>query len=78
MIPQATERFGERTARPDISEMKPHGLFWECSADYLQKIATAILWALEYFPAQDMETSWLATIGKAIPTCLNHSTSNGR
>ena len=45
---------------------------WERCADYLQKIATVILWAsiilwaLEYFPTQDLETSWLASIGKAI------------
>ena len=45
---------------------------WERCADYLQKIATVILWAsiilwaLEYFPTQDLETSWLASIGKVI------------
>lgn len=43
---------------------------WERCKDYLQKITTVILWAsiilwtLEYFPTQDLETSWLASIGK--------------
>lgn len=48
---------------------------WERVADYLQKICTVILWAsiiiwaLEYFPSQDindLENSYLAMIGKAI------------
>ncbi|MBR1878663.1 MAG: ferrous iron transport protein B [Paludibacteraceae bacterium] len=48
---------------------------WERVADYLQKICTVILWAsiiiwaLEYFPGQDLndlENSYLAMIGKAV------------
>ena len=48
---------------------------WERVADYLQKIATVILWAsiiiwaLEYFPNQstgDVESSYLAMIGQAL------------
>ncbi|MBO5618540.1 MAG: ferrous iron transport protein B [Paludibacteraceae bacterium] len=48
---------------------------WERVADYLQKICTVILWAsiiiwaLEYFPSQDLndlENSYLAMIGKAV------------
>ena len=48
---------------------------WERVADYLQKIATVILWAsiiiwaLEYFPTQstgDVEKSYLAMIGQAL------------
>jgi len=48
---------------------------WYRVKDFLQKISTVVLcasvviWALEYFPAGDlnqMETSWLAAIGKAI------------
>ena len=48
---------------------------WERVADYLQKICTVILWAsiiiwaLEYFPSQDLndlEHSYLAAIGKAV------------
>lgn len=48
---------------------------WERVADYLQKICTVILWAsvviwaLEYFPTQDindLEHSWLASIGQAV------------
>lgn len=52
---------------------------WERVADYLQKISTVIIWAsviiwaLEYFPTQDLdnlENSWLAMIGKAIAPVL--------
>ena len=52
---------------------------WERVADYLQKICTVILWAsiiiwaLEYFPSQDlndMENSYLAMIGKAVSPLL--------
>ena len=52
---------------------------WERVADYLQKICTVILWAsiiiwaLEYFPSQDlndMENSYLAMIGKAVSPVL--------
>ena len=48
---------------------------WERVADYLQKICTVIIWAsiiiwaLEYFPGQDLndlENSYLAMIGKAV------------
>ena len=45
---------------------------WERCKDYLQKITTVILWAsiilwaLEYFPTHELETSWLAAIGKAL------------
>ena len=48
---------------------------WERVADYLQKICTVILWAsiiiwaLEYFPSQDisdLENSYLAMLGKVI------------
>ena len=48
---------------------------WERVEDYLQKICTVILWAsiiiwaLEYFPGQDLndlENSYLAMIGKAV------------
>ena len=45
---------------------------WERCKDYLEKITTVILWAsiilwvLEYFPTQELETSWLATIGKTL------------
>ena len=48
---------------------------WERVADYLQKICTVILWAsviiwaLEYFPTQDLndlEHSYLAMIGQAV------------
>lgn len=48
---------------------------WERVADYLQKICTVILWAsiiiwaLEYFPTQDindLEHSYLASIGKFV------------
>ena len=48
---------------------------WERVADYLQKICTVILWAsiiiwaLEYFPSQDindLENSWLASIGQFV------------
>ena len=48
---------------------------WERVADYLQKICTVILWAsiiiwaLEYFPTQDindLEHSWLAAIGQFV------------
>ena len=48
---------------------------WERVADYLQKICTVILWAsiiiwaLEYFPTQDLEDlehSYLASIGKFV------------
>lgn len=48
---------------------------WERVADYLQKICTVILWAsiiiwaLEYFPSQDLsdlENSYLAMIGQAV------------
>ena len=52
---------------------------WERVADYLQKICTVILWAsiiiwaLEYFPTQnleDLENSYLAMIGKAVSPVL--------
>ena len=52
---------------------------WERVADYLQKICTVILWAsiiiwaLEYFPSQnlnDLENSYLASIGKAVSPLL--------
>ena len=52
---------------------------WERVADYLQKICTVILWAsiiiwaLEYFPTQDLndlEHSWLAGIGQAVSPLL--------
>ena len=52
---------------------------WERVADYLQKISTVIIWAsiiiwaLEYFPTQDvnnLEESYLAMIGKAIAPVL--------
>lgn len=52
---------------------------WEKVADYLQKICTVIIWAsiiiwaLEYFPSQDindLENSYLASIGKAISPVL--------
>jgi len=52
---------------------------WERVADYLQKICTVILWAsiiiwaLEYFPSQDLndlENSYLASIGKAVAPVL--------
>ncbi|MBQ7997542.1 MAG: ferrous iron transport protein B [Paludibacteraceae bacterium] len=52
---------------------------WERVADYLQKICTVILWAsiiiwaLEYFPSQDLndlENSYLAMIGKAVSPLL--------
>lgn len=50
---------------------------WERAKDYLQKITTVILWAsiilwaLEYFPTQELETSWLAAMGKAIEPVFN-------
>ena len=52
---------------------------WERVADYLQKICTVILWAsviiwaLEYFPSQDlgdMEHSYLAAIGQFVSPAL--------
>ena len=52
---------------------------WERVADYLQKICTVILWAsiiiwaLEYFPGQDLndlENSYLASIGKFVSPLL--------
>ena len=52
---------------------------WERVADYLQKICTVIIWAsviiwaLEYFPGQDlgdMENSYLASIGKFVAPVL--------
>ena len=52
---------------------------WERVADYLQKICTVILWAsviiwaLEYFPGQDlgdMEHSYLAAIGQFVSPAL--------
>ena len=52
---------------------------WERVADYLQKICTVILWAsviiwaLEYFPSQDLndlENSYLASIGQFISPLL--------
>ena len=52
---------------------------WERVADYLQKICTVILWAsiiiwaLEYFPTQDLndlEHSYLAAIGQAVSPVL--------
>lgn len=51
------------------------GHIWYRVKDFLQKISTVVLcasvviWALEYFPAGDlsqMDSSWLAAIGKAI------------
>ncbi len=53
---------------------------WERVKDYLQKISTVILWAsviiwaLEYFPTQDvsnLENSYLAMIGKAVAPILS-------
>ena len=53
---------------------------WDRVKDYLQKISTVILWAsviiwaLEYFPTQDvsdLENSYLAMIGKAIAPVLS-------
>lgn len=52
---------------------------WERVADYLQKICTVILWAsiiiwaLEYFPTQDindLEHSWLASLGRFVAPVL--------
>lgn len=52
---------------------------WERVADYLQKICTVIIWAsiiiwaLEYFPTQDLsdlEHSYLATIGQFVSPVL--------
>ncbi len=52
---------------------------WERVADYLQKICTVILWAsviiwaLEYFPTQDLnnlESSYLASIGQFVSPLL--------
>ena len=52
---------------------------WERVADYLQKICTVILWAsiiiwaLEYFPTQDindLENSYLASIGQFVSPLL--------
>ena len=52
---------------------------WESVADYLQKICTVILWAsiiiwaLEYFPSQDLsdlEHSYLASIGQFVSPAL--------
>ena len=52
---------------------------WERVADYLQKICTVILWAsviiwaLEYFPTQDLsdlENSYLASIGQFVAPAL--------
>ena len=52
---------------------------WERVADYLQKICTVIvwasviIWALEYFPGQDLsdlENSYLASIGKFVSPVL--------
>ena len=52
---------------------------WERVADYLQKICTVILWAsiiiwaLEYFPTQDLndlEHSYLASIGQFVSPLL--------
>ena len=52
---------------------------WERVADYLQKICTVILWAsiiiwaLEYFPSQDLndlENSYLAMIGQTVAPLL--------
>lgn len=52
---------------------------WERVADYLQKICTVILWAsiiiwaLEYFPSQDLsdlEHSYLASIGQFVSPAL--------
>ena len=53
---------------------------WERVADYLQKICTVILWAsiiiwaLEYFPGQDLndlENSYLAKIGRFVSPLLS-------
>ena len=55
---------------PDWKRVWEH--VWERCKDYLEKITTVILWAsiilwaLEYFPTQELETSWLAMIGKAL------------
>lgn len=59
--------------RPTAKRVAAH--VWERAADYLQKIGTVIIWAsiiiwaLQYFPQQDIndiEHSYLAMIGKAI------------
>ena len=58
---------------PKASATAAH--IWERVADYLQKICTVILWAsiiiwaLEYFPSQDitdLENSYLASIGQFV------------
>ena len=62
-----------------VNELPEFRLPWERVADYLQKICTVILWAsiiiwaLEYFPSQDLndlENSYLASIGKAVSPLL--------
>ena len=63
--------------RPKARNTAAH--VWERVADYLQKICTVILWAsiiiwaLEYFPSQDLsdlEHSYLATIGQFVSPAL--------
>ena len=63
--------------RPSAKLTAAH--IWERVADYLQKICTVILWAsiiiwsLEYFPTQDindLEHSWLASIGQFVAPVL--------
>lgn len=55
---------------PTLKQIGLH--IWERVADYLQKISTVILWAsviiwaLTYFPTQEMETSYLAMIGQTL------------
>ena len=63
--------------RPKARNTAAH--VWERVADYLQKICTVILWAsiiiwaLEYFPSQDLsdlEHSYLAAIGQFVSPAL--------
>ena len=63
--------------RPKARNTAAH--VWERVADYLQKICTVILWAsiiiwaLEYFPSQDLsdlEHSYLASIGQFVSPAL--------
>ena len=55
---------------PDWRRVGEH--VWERCKDYLEKITTVILWAsiilwaLEYFPTHELETSLLASVGKAL------------
>ena len=62
---------------PKVGATAAH--IWERVADYLQKICTVILWAsiiiwaLEYFPGQDLsdlENSYLAAIGQFVSPLL--------